>query len=632
MKEFKAENISKSYGDKILFDHLNFMIHEKDRIGLIGINGTGKSSLMRIVARKSEPDDGEFSYPQDYRIGYLSQETTFPENWTVLEVVFQGDTPIMRTVRAYEQALLDLEKDSQNEKVQAAYTKAENEMNQHDAWLAETNAKTILTQLGITKMNQTFGSLSGGQQKRVGLAQVLIQAPDLLLLDEPTNHLDYRTIQWLEKYLASYQGAVMVITHDRYFLDRVTNRIFELSNGRLYEYKGNYQSYLQGKAERLEEERTIYHKQKQLYKQELAWMRAGVQGRGTKQVARKKRFYDLKDAMTGPFEEEKIDLDLATTRLGKKVFELKDASLTIDGRCLFHDLNLLIQNNERLGITGENGAGKTSLLNVLAQKLPLTTGTLDIGETVRIAYYQQTNIEMDPNKRIIQYLQEVAEESRQKDQTTISVPEMLERFLFPRSTHGTLIGKLSGGEKRRLYLLQLLMQQPNVLLLDEPTNDLDIDTLTMLEDYIEHFNGAVITVSHDRYFLDKVAKRLLLFEGSPTLRLYYGLSSDYFEALAFENKETESSEMKPKENRKQRTEKVKMTYNEQKEWETIEDEIEALENKIETLSEDMQHCGSDFVKLGDLQKELDEANQELEAKMARWEYLDEIATKMKENK
>ena len=629
MKEFKAENISKSYGDKVLFDHIDFMIHEKNRIGLIGINGTGKSSLMKLVAQVSQPDSGTFSYPQDYRIGYLSQETTFPEDWTVLDVVFQGDTPIMRTVRQYETALVQLEKDGTDNKAQEAYTRAENQMNQEDAWLAETNAKTILTQLGIHNMSQTFGKLSGGQQKRVGLAQILIQEPDLLLLDEPTNHLDYKTIQWLEKYLAHYKGAVMIITHDRYFLDQVTNRIFELSYGHLYEYKGNYQSYLQGKAERLEEEKNTYHKQKQLYKQELAWMRAGVQARGTKQEARKKRFYELKEAMSGPNEDEKIELDLATMRLGKKVFELKDAALSLDGHLLFESLNLLIQNNERLGITGENGAGKTSLLNVLAEKIPLTHGCLEVGETVRIAYYQQTNVEMDPNKRIIQYLQEVAEEARQKDQTTISVTEMLERFLFPRSMHGTLIDKLSGGEKRRLYLLQLLMQQPNVLLLDEPTNDLDIDTLTMLEDYIEHFNGAVITVSHDRYFLDKVAKRLLLFEGQPHLRLYYGRSSDYFEEEALLNSKEESTcESKPKENKKQRTEKVKMTYNEQKEWEVIEDEIATLEEKIEECQEAMQHCGSDFVQLGDLQKELDEMNQQLEYKMERWAYLDEIASQM----
>lgn len=622
MKEFSAESITKFYGDKQLFDHISFKIKEKERIGLIGINGTGKSTLMALMAGNGQMDAGAFHFPQDYTIGYLSQETLFPDDWTVLDVVFQGDTPIMRAVRCYEQALIQLELDGGLE-AQHQYEKAESLMNQEDAWMAETNAKTILTQLGISNMSQPFGELSGGQQKRVGLAQVLIQSPDLLLLDEPTNHLDYGAIKWLENYLIGYPGAVMLITHDRYFLDQVTNRIFELSHGQLYEYKGNYQSYLAGKAERLEQEKVKYHKQKQLYKQELAWMRAGVQARTTKQEARKQRFYELKDSMTAPKEDETIDLELATTRIGKKVLELKDAKVSFDNQVLFSHLNLLIQNNERLGITGENGAGKTTLLNVLAGIQPLTSGILEVGETVKIAYYKQTNIDMDPNKRMIQYLQEIAETSKQSDQTSISVTEMLERFLFPRSTHGTLIGKLSGGEKRRLYLLQLLMQQPNVLLLDEPTNDLDIDTLTMLEDYIEHFNGAVITVSHDRYFLDKVAKRLLLFEGNEQLRLFYGLSSEYFEEYLQNKKKShqQSKDIVKTTEKKVKTEKKKMTYKEQKEWETIEDDIENLEQRIAFLEEEMQNQGSDFVVLADLQKDLEESNHALEQKMERWEYL-----------
>lgn len=626
MKELRVENLTKTYGDKMLFDHLSFMIHEHDRIGLIGVNGTGKSSLMSILAEQDQPDSGELIHPQDYEIGYLSQWSTFPDQWTVSQVVFQGNSPILRAVREYEEALALLTIDGENESIQKRYEKAEEQMNKEDAWLADTNAKTILQQLGISDTNQTFGSLSGGQKKRVCLAQVLIQAPDLLLLDEPTNHLDYEAIRWLEDYLKHYKGALMVITHDRYFLDHVTTRIFELSFGKLYEFDGNYQTYLSGKAERIEQEKAAEYKRKQLYKQELAWMRAGVQGRGTKQVARKKRFELLKQNLHQVHENDALEIDIATKRLGKKVLEIKHGNYQIDNHVILNDFNLLIQANERLGITGKNGAGKTTLLNILAGKIPLDSGIYEIGETVRIAYYTQTNEEMDPNKRMIQYLQETAEEVRREDGTTISVPEMLERFLFPRFMHGTLIGKLSGGEKRRLYLLKLLMQQPNVLLLDEPTNDLDIDTLTVLEDYINQMKGAVITVSHDRYFLDKTVNKLLIFQGDGKIDTFYGEASDYFDQqlTSKPSEELNSKEKKPVKETKtnnQSKEKKKLTYNEQKEWETIEDEIESLEQKVLEIQEEMTHQGSDFTALGDLQKELDETNALLDEKMERWDYL-----------
>lgn len=626
MKELRVENLTKTYGDKMLFDHLSFMIHEHDRIGLIGVNGTGKSSLMSILAEQDQPDSGELIHPQDYEIGYLSQWSTFPDQWTVSQVVFQGNSPILRAVREYEEALALLTIDGENESIQKRYEKAEEQMNKEDAWLADTNAKTILQQLGISDTNQTFGSLSGGQKKRVCLAQVLIQAPDLLLLDEPTNHLDYEAIRWLEDYLKHYKGVLMVITHDRYFLDHVTTRIFELSFGKLYEFDGNYQTYLSGKAERIEQEKAAEYKRKQLYKQELAWMRAGVQGRGTKQVARKKRFELLKQNLHQVHENDALEIDIATKRLGKKVLEIKHGNYQIDNHVILNDFNLLIQANERLGITGKNGAGKTTLLNILAGKIPLDSGIYEIGETVRIAYYTQTNEEMDPNKRMIQYLQETAEEVRREDGTTISVPEMLERFLFPRFMHGTLIGKLSGGEKRRLYLLKLLMQQPNVLLLDEPTNDLDIDTLTVLEDYINQMKGAVITVSHDRYFLDKTVNKLLIFQGDGKIDTFYGEASDYFDQqlTSKPSEELNSKEKKPVKETKtnhQPKEKKKLTYNEQKEWETIEDEIESLEQKVSEIQEEMTHQGSDFTALGDLQKELDETNALLDEKMERWDYL-----------
>lgn len=627
MKELRVEHLTKTYGDKTLFDDISFMIHEKDRIGLIGVNGTGKSSLMAILAEMDKADQGELIHPQEYEIGYLSQETTFPAEMTIAQVVFAGNSPISRALREYEESLALLSIDGEDEAIQKRYARAEELMNKEDAWLADTNAKTILQQLGLPDVNQTFGSLSGGQQKRVGLAQVLIQAPDLLLLDEPTNHLDYEAIKWLEDYLQNYKGALMVITHDRYFLDHVTTRIFELSFGKLYEFNGNYQTYLTGKAERMEQERAAEYKRKQLYKQELAWMRAGVQGRGTKQEARKKRFEALKRNLYQVQETEKMEMNLATKRLGKKVLEIQHGNYRIDDQVILNDFNLLVQANERLGITGQNGAGKTTLLNILAGRLPLDSGIYEIGETVRLAYYTQTNAQMDPNKRVIQYLQETAEEVRQSDGTIISVPEMLERFLFPRFMHGTLIGKLSGGEKRRLYLLKLLMQQPNVLLLDEPTNDLDIDTLTVLEDYINQMKGAVITVSHDRYFLDKTMNKLLIFQGNGKIDEYFGEASDYFDSLDTTNEAGITKKEKTTDKVGTPTtvkEKTKLTYNEKKEWETIEDEIDALETRISEIQEEMNHLGSDFTKLGDLQKELDEVNATLDQKMERWDYLSQF--------
>ena len=481
--------------------------------------------------------------------------------------------------------------------------------------------------MGIDDLQQTFGSLSGGQQKRVGLAQVLIDEPDLLLLDEPTNHLDYEIISWLENYLSQYKGAIVVITHDRYFLDRVANRIFELAHGKLTEFSGNYEAYVSQRAQLDQIAQEQENKRIQLYKQELAWMRAGAKARTTKQQARINRFEDLKENLYQVQKKETIEMNLATTRLGKKVLELKQASLTLGNHQLFSHLDLFIQSKERLGITGKNGAGKSSLLNVLAGRVSLTSGELIVGETVRLAYYTQQNEEMDPNKRMIAYLQEFAEEAKMTNGTSISVAELLERFLFPRYMHGTLIGKLSGGEKRRLYLLRLLIQQPNVLLLDEPTNDLDIETLTILEDYLQNFQGAVITVSHDRYFLDKVADKQMIFNGDGQLEFYYGKITDYLDERAQETMEKTTNVATPSISKQQPETKVKkkLTYMEQKEWETIESEIASLEEVIAQLEAQMLECGDDFTRLQDLQKQLDENQENLDEKYERWEYLSEYA-------
>ncbi|HGF8104381.1 ABC-F family ATP-binding cassette domain-containing protein [Enterococcus faecium] len=623
MKELKVTDLKKTYGEKDLFDQISFLVHEKDRIGLIGTNGTGKTSLLNIIAGidSSDGDRQTVFYPTDYRIGYLSQAAEFSDELTVLQAVFQGNSPLIQTVRAYEEALIELGENGEDPDVQKRYAKAEEQMNKEDAWTTDTNAKIILQKLGISELDKKISTLSGGQKKRVSLAQVLIDEPDLLLLDEPTNHLDYEAIEWLENYLKQYRGALLMVTHDRYFLDRVANRIFELSFGKLYEYKGNYEAYVLEKAERDRVEVEQEEKRKRLYKQELAWMRAGVQARGTKQQARINRFEDLKENLYQVNQEDDLELNLATQRLGKKVLEIKDGSYRINDQTLLDHLDLLIQSRERLGITGKNGAGKSTLLNILAGRIPLDSGTMSIGETVHLAYYTQGNEEMAPDKRMIAYLQEAAEEAKTADGSQIGVAELLERFLFPRFMHGTLIGKLSGGEKRRLFLLKLLIQQPNVLLLDEPTNDLDIATLTILEDYFRSFPGAVITVSHDRYFLDKVADKLLVFQGNGKQELYYGNMSSYL----LKQKETQqpAEKAKPKIQSKEPAEKKKLSYMEQKEWETIEDEIAELEEKISLLQEEMNHQGDNFTRLQELQNDVSETEAQLEEKMARWEYLSE---------
>jgi ATP-binding cassette subfamily F protein uup len=627
LKELKVIDLNKTYGDKDLFNQISFLIQTHDRIGLIGVNGTGKTSLLNILSGK-EKGDGDrqtLFFPKDFRVGYLTQKTELDEDLTVLQAVFQGESEQLKVVRRYEEALMQLELQKDNPAVQKEFELAQEAMTEKDAWQTDTNAKIILQKLGITQLDKKIRALSGGQQKRVGLAQVLIDEPDLLLLDEPTNHLDYQAIEWLENYLKQYRGALMMVTHDRYFLDRVTNRIFELAFGKIHEYVGNYETYLLEKAERTRVEGEQEEKRKQLYKQELAWMRAGVQARGTKQQARINRFEDLKENLYQVKQSGDIEIDLATQRLGKKVLEIKNGSFKIGAQVILDNFNLLIQSRERLGITGENGAGKSTLLNLLVGHLALDQGELQIGETVRMAYYTQQNEEMDENQRMIAYLQEAAEAATRQDGTQIGVAELLERFLFPRFMHGTKIGKLSGGEKRRLFLLKLLIGQPNVLILDEPTNDLDIDTLTILEDYLQAFPGAVITVSHDRYFLDKVAEKLLIFEGSGVVTPYFGSINDYLLESKKDNELKMNTSKIPSPQSKEKPIKKKLSYMEQKEWTTIEDEIAALEEKIEELTEEMNHQGSDFTQLQKIQKEIDQTEAVLEEKMTRWEYLSEWA-------
>ena len=627
MKELKVIDLSKTYGTKDIFNQISFIIRTNDRIGLIGVNGTGKTSLLSILSgrEKGDGDRQAVFYPKDYRVAYLEQDNIIGEDLTVLEAVFQGENEQIKIVRRYEKALLELQLSGEDPSIQKEFERAQEAMTEHDAWLTDTNAKIILQRLGIQELDKKMKELSGGQKKRVGLAQVLIDEPDLLLLDEPTNHLDYQTIEWLEGYLKQYRGSLVMVTHDRYFLDRVSNRIFELAFGQLHEYKGNYEEYLIARSERERVEEDQEGKRKQLFKQELAWMRAGAKARTTKQQARIGRFEELKENLNQVKRTGDIEIDIASQRLGKQVLEIKNGDFTIGQQAILTNFDLLIQANERLGITGENGAGKSTLLNILAQRLPLDHGTLIVGETVRLAYYTQQNEEMNPETRMIAYLQEAAEAVSRKDGSQISVAELLERFLFPRHSHGTKIGKLSGGEKRRLYLLKLLVGQPNVLLLDEPTNDLDIDTLTILEDYLHSFPGAVITVSHDRYFLDKVAEKLLIFEGNAQIRSYYGSINDYLRESSSEEQLKMIAKKETVQIVEPKKEKQKLSYMEQKEWETIEDDIAGLEAKIETLTEEMNHQGSNFTELQKIQTKISEVEAQLEEKMNRWEYLSEWA-------
>ncbi|WP_125980836.1 ABC-F family ATP-binding cassette domain-containing protein [Loigolactobacillus iwatensis] len=626
MQTLAVEDLTKIYGEKTLFDHISFMIKEGDRIGLIGTNGTGKTTLLNAITGLDSYDAGSVVTPKQYRISYLQQIPQLNDELSIMAAVFAGDNPIFKTIQEYESALQQLGEQATNEKVQDRYTKAEQAMNRDDAWTADTQIKSILNQLKITDLNQKIGTLSGGQKKRVGLAQVLIEAPDLLILDEPTNHLDFESIAWLESYLSSYKGALLVVTHDRYFLDRVTNQIYELSFGKLEAYTGNYESYLGQKVKRDATESEQAAKQKKLYKKELDWMHAGAKARSTKQQARINRFNDLKESVSGGTNsQDDVDINLGQQRLGKKVLQLKDASLTFHDHVIMKNFDLMIQGGARLGITGENGAGKTTFLNALTGKLPLTSGTLILGETVKIGFYTQITEPMDPDKRLITYLQEVGEQVVNKNGDTVSVTQLLEQFLFPRFMHGTLIRKLSGGEKRRLYLLKILMTQPNVLLLDEPTNNLDIGTLTVLENYLKTFNGAVITVSHDRYFLDHVADELLIFDGSGKIERFTGQLSDYLKEAAKPKQTAPKAAPVQKTQSTEQAKKVKLTYNEKKEWATIEATIDGLEQQLEQVQKEMANNGADYGKLAEQQQSVDDLNQQIEEKMQRWDYLSQYA-------
>ncbi|HIH7924175.1 TPA: ABC-F family ATP-binding cassette domain-containing protein [Streptococcus suis] len=620
MSDFIVEHLTKSVGDKTVFADLSFIIHQGDRIGIIGVNGTGKTTLLDVLSGRIgfDGDVSPFRTKNAYKIAYLTQEPDFDESKTVLDTVLSSDLRETQLIREYELLLSHYDEASQ-----ARLEKVMAEMDSLNAWEIESQVKTVLSKLGLTDLNKTVAELSGGLRRRVQLAQVLLGNADLLLLDELTNHLDIDTIEWLTTFLKNTKKSVLFITHDRYFLDNVATRIFELDRASLTEYQGNYQDYVRLKAEQDERDAALRHKKEQLYKQELAWMRRQPQARATKQQARINRFHDLKGDLANKIDDSELEINFETSRIGKKVINFENVSFSYPDKPILADFNLLIQNKDRIGIVGDNGKGKSTLLNLIAGDLQADSGKVDIGETIRIGYFSQTIKGLDESKRVINFLQEVAEEAKTTS-GMVSIAELLEQFLFPRNTHGTLIEKLSGGEKKRLYLLKILLQRPNVLLLDEPTNDLDIATLTVLEHFLQGFTGPVITVSHDRYFLDKVANKILAFEDSG-IETFFGSYTDYLDEKAFLASSSAISLEKPKE----KTEKIKenkkrMSYFEKQEWATIEEDIAGLEERIAAIEAEMLTCGSDFTKLSDLQKELDEKNDLLLEKYERYEYLSEL--------
>ena len=600
-----AEHLTKSYTERLILNDTDFSINEGDKIGLIGVNGTGKSTLLKLVAGLEEPDTGTVVRGRNLDIRYLPQNPVFEEGETVLESVLR-----------------------------------ENRSRYHDQiWDLESQAKAMLNRLGIPDHDQQIGQLSGGQKKRAALASVLLSPTDLLILDEPTNHLDSAMADWLEEYLKRFKGALLMITHDRYFLDSVTSRIVELDKGKLYSYQGGYEKYLELKAERIEMAEATERKRQSILRTEIAWMQRGARARSTKQKAHIQRYEALRD-QEGPQYDRNVQLESIASRLGRTTVELKDISKSYGDKVLLKDFTYIFLKNDRVGIIGPNGSGKSTLMKIIAGWVQPDSGTTEIGQTVKLGYFSQENEAMDESLRVIDYIKNAAEYVKTKD-GSISASQMLERFLFPSSVQYTVIGKLSGGEKRRLYLLRILMEAPNVILLDEPTNDLDIQTLVILEDYLDTFPGIVITVSHDRYFLDRVVNRIFAFEGDGRVQQYEGGYTDYQNACL---KRAEAEGGQPGGGQEGKTEvrtngktqrtrgpqKLKFSYKEQRDYETIEGEMADLEERISSLEQEIQASAHDFVKLNQLMAEKEEAEAALEEKMERWMYLEELAAKIAE--
>lgn len=619
-----AENLSFSYGDRVLFKNINFNVEEGDKIGVIGVNGTGKSTFLKMIANRDD-GGGKLTIPGTVVMEYLPQDPPFEPQATVLEQIFKGDSPLMVLLRRYETAVEEAVAHPDDVKLQKNLLDLQQEMDNKYAWQLESEAKAVLNQLGITNLGQKMEELSGGQRKRVALAGVLVRPSDLLILDEPTNHMDNSTVAWLEQQLLKRKGALLMVTHDRYFFDRVVNRTLEIDNGQGYLYVGNYSLFLEKREERRIAEASAAQKLRNIYRRELAWISRGAEARRTKKKDRVERFAQIKAEVENVQVEANLEMSSVSSRLGKTTIELNNIGMVYDGVDYIKDFSYILLRNDRVGIVGPNGAGKSTLMDIIAGKRQPTSGSMTVGQTVKIGYFSQHSEFPNTNQKVLEYIKEVNNYIDTADGMRISAAQMLERFLFPPDLQWVPVNKLSGGEQRRLYLLRVLMSAPNVLILDEPTNDLDIPTLSVLEDYLDSFAGAVIAVSHDRYFLDRFANKIFALQAGGTLRQYNGGYSDY-EAVMLEEQATAIKANKPvvKEEPKTTTKK-KMTYSERLELQNIDQEIARTEAEIKMLGLEINSCGSDFVKLNELTKKQEDAQTRLDALVDRWAYLSELA-------
>ncbi|KAA8999811.1 ABC-F family ATP-binding cassette domain-containing protein [Paenibacillus spiritus] len=646
MNILTVEHLTKSYGEKVLFQDASFGMDERDKVGVIGVNGTGKSTLLRIIAGVEKADEGTIAIGNSIRVQVVTQNPAYDPDATVLQQVLSGDDPGLAGMRRYTELADRLAADPGNAALEAKLAAAGHEVDAAGAWSLESEAKAVLGKLGITGFDARMGTLSGGQRKRVALAAALITPSELLILDEPTNHIDTGSVAWLEQYLQKRRGALLMVTHDRYFLERVCGVMLELDQGRMFRYEANYSRFLELKADREEREAAEEQKRRNLLRSELAWVRRGAKARTTKQKARLDRFEQLK-AQTGQSSGPSLEMSAASTRLGRKILELDGLTKSVGGRTLIRDLSYIAVPFDRVGIVGPNGSGKSTLLNLIAGRLAPDSGVVELGPTVKLGYFMQEHQDMDENLRVIEYIKEEAEVVRTADGSAITAAQMLERFLFPPAMQWTPISRLSGGEKRRLYLLRVLMGAPNVLLLDEPTNDLDIGTLAILEDYLDGFPGVVFTVSHDRFFLDRTVDKILAFEEGG-IRVHVGDYSEYEEWLA-ENVPASGAagqsparsgnagastggkaESAPSSSRTSPSakEKVKFTFKEQKEYEVIDRLVEQAEQRIAEVAAAMEAAFADSARLQELMKEQAEAEAELERLMERWTYLNELAERI----
>lgn len=623
-----AENLGHSYGVRTLFKNISFNIEEGDKIGVIGVNGTGKSTLLRDIAT-GEPGEGKITKNGTCVIEYLPQDPAFDPDATVLEQVFRGESPQLDVVRRYEEAVQQAAAEPENKAARQKLLALQQEMDSKFAWQMESEAKAVLDKLGITDLQQPMKELSGGQRKRVALAGVLVRPSDLLILDEPTNHMDNETVAWLEEVLQKRKGALLMVTHDRYFFDRVVNRTLEIDGGEGYLYTGNYSLFLQKREERRIAAAGAAQRLRNVYRRELAWISRGAEARRTKSKERIERFNELKKEVNNIKTEQQLEISSVGSRLGKTIIECEHIGLDYGGKTYIDDFNYVLLRNDRIGIVGPNGSGKSSLMDIIAGRLAPTRGTVKVGQTVKIGYFAQHSEFKDADCRVLEYIKNVSDYIETADGTRITAAQMLERFLFPPELQWVPVSKLSGGEKRRLYLLSVLMSAPNVLILDEPTNDLDIPTLSVLEDYLDTFNGAVVAVSHDRYFLDRFAGKIFAFMGGGEVRQFIGDYSRYEQARAeaqnlARQQERAQSMVKPQQ-REEKQRAPKMTYKERMEYEQIEQVIAQAEAELKMTEMEINACGTDFVKLTELTAKQQELTQRISDLTDRWAYLEELA-------